>query len=122
VGAAVKRVFRLHAVPDHPDAAVLAGRGEGVDRTLEAVEGVRVPTGHRDGERFRVLQYMHKPTDSNGSTHTLEGAYLTSLKGPVGLCSAPEYGSMVRRQVVRNVAEPSSSQAHRKRTKKMIAV
>jgi hypothetical protein len=42
MGAAVKRVVRLDAVPDHLDVAVLAGWGERVDRTLEAVEGVGV--------------------------------------------------------------------------------
>src|SRR5215217_2974904 len=55
VGAAVKRATRLDAVSDHLDVAVLAGWGERVDRTLEAVEGVRVPTGHRDGDRLVVV-------------------------------------------------------------------
>ena len=30
----------------HLDTAALAGRGEGLDRALEAVKGVRVSTGH----------------------------------------------------------------------------
>src|SRR5215210_2917599 len=55
VGAAVKRAVRLDAVPDHLDIAVLASWGERVDRTLEAVEGVRVPTGHGDGDRLVVV-------------------------------------------------------------------
>src|SRR5215210_30775 len=46
VGTAVKRAVRLDAVSDHLDVAVLADRGERVDRTLEAVEGVRVLAGH----------------------------------------------------------------------------
>jgi hypothetical protein len=43
VGAAVKVTVRLHAVTDDLDVAVLAGRGEGVHRALEAIKGVRVP-------------------------------------------------------------------------------
>jgi hypothetical protein len=39
VGAAVEVALCLNAVPNHPDAAVLAGWRKGVDCTLEAVEG-----------------------------------------------------------------------------------
>jgi hypothetical protein len=39
VGAAVEVAVCLNAVPNHLDAAVLAGWREGVDCTLEAVEG-----------------------------------------------------------------------------------
>jgi hypothetical protein len=46
VGAAVKRAVRLDAVPDHLDAAILAVGREGMYRALEAVESVRVSTGH----------------------------------------------------------------------------
>src|SRR5215217_3749248 len=73
VGAAVKRVVRLDAVSDHLDIAVLAGWGERVDRTLEAVEGVRVPTGHRDGDRLRVQHDTHKRTHPYSCTYALEG-------------------------------------------------
>jgi hypothetical protein len=114
VSTATEVAVCFYTVPDHLDPAVLAGRGEGVNRALETVEGVRVSTGHTYLKGLRVLQYTHKPTDSNSGTHTLEGVYLTHLKGPVGLVSVPEYGSMARRQVVRNVAKASSSQAHRK--------
>src|SRR5215210_5577131 len=55
MSAAVERAVCLDAVPNHPDPAILADRGERVDRTLEAVEGVRVPTGHRDGDRLVVI-------------------------------------------------------------------
>jgi hypothetical protein len=46
VGAAVEVAVCLYAVSDHLDAAILAGRREGVDCTLEAVEGARSLTGH----------------------------------------------------------------------------
>jgi hypothetical protein len=45
VGTAVERVVGFDAMPNHLDVAVLADRSEGVDRTLEAVEGVRTPIG-----------------------------------------------------------------------------
>jgi hypothetical protein len=38
MGAAKDAVIRLDPMPDHPAAAVLADRGEGVHRALEAVE------------------------------------------------------------------------------------
>src|SRR5215216_3471218 len=46
VSAAVKRAVRLDAVPDHLDAAILAIGREGMYRALEAIESVRVSTGH----------------------------------------------------------------------------
>jgi hypothetical protein len=55
VGAAEEASVRLHAVAYDLDAAVLAGRGEGVDGALEAVEGVRVASGHTDLEGLVVL-------------------------------------------------------------------
>jgi hypothetical protein len=60
VGAAVKRVVRLDAVPDHLDVAVLAGWGERVDRTLETVEGVRAPAWHAHLESLGVPYTTHK--------------------------------------------------------------
>jgi hypothetical protein len=48
VGAAIQGTVRLYTVADDPDAAVLAGRGERVDRALEAVEHVRL-----------VARYLH---------------------------------------------------------------
>ena len=44
VGAAVDGAVRLYPMADDPDPAVLAGRGESVDRALEAVEHVRLVT------------------------------------------------------------------------------
>jgi hypothetical protein len=46
VGAAVEVALCLYAVPYHLDAAILAGWCEGVNRTLEAVEGARSLAGH----------------------------------------------------------------------------
>jgi hypothetical protein len=46
VGAAVEVAVCLDTVPNHLDAAVLAGWREGVDCTLEAVEGARSLAGH----------------------------------------------------------------------------
>jgi hypothetical protein len=46
VGAAIERAVRLDAVPDHLDAAILAVGREGMYRAFEAVESVRVSTGH----------------------------------------------------------------------------
>src|SRR5215203_6849932 len=46
VGAAVEVAVCLDAMPNHLDAAVLAGWREGVDCTLEAVEGARLVPGH----------------------------------------------------------------------------
>jgi hypothetical protein len=43
VGAAVQGTVCLYTVADDPDAAVLAGRSERVDRALEAVEHVVSP-------------------------------------------------------------------------------
>ena len=43
VGAAVQGTVCLYTVADDPDAAVLAGRSERVDRALEAVEYVESP-------------------------------------------------------------------------------
>src|SRR5215210_9595157 len=55
VGAAVEVTVRLDAVPDHLDAAILASRSQGVDSTLEAVEGMRVATGHTHLESLVVI-------------------------------------------------------------------
>jgi hypothetical protein len=46
VGAAIKRAVRLDPVPDHLDAAILAGGRESMYRALETVEGVRIIPGH----------------------------------------------------------------------------
>jgi hypothetical protein len=55
VAAAKEAPVCLHAVADDPDAAVLAGRGESVDCTLETIEGVRVATSHSHLEALVVL-------------------------------------------------------------------
>ncbi len=46
VGAAVQGTVRLHTVADDPDATVLAGRGERMDRALEAVKRARLVSGY----------------------------------------------------------------------------
>jgi hypothetical protein len=53
VGATVDGTVDLHAVPDHPHAAMGAGGREGVDGALEAVEDVAGPI-HHDLERLIV--------------------------------------------------------------------
>jgi hypothetical protein len=45
----------LNAVPDDPDAAVLAGWRERVDCTLEAVEGARPLAGHAHLKSLVIL-------------------------------------------------------------------
>src|SRR5215217_3243118 len=59
VGAAEDGTVRLHAVADDPDAAVLAGRGERVDRALEAVEHVRLVVGQGYPKRLVVFVAAH---------------------------------------------------------------
>jgi hypothetical protein len=46
VGAAVEVAVRLYAVAYDLHAAVLAGGSQGVNSTLEAVEGMRALAGH----------------------------------------------------------------------------
>jgi hypothetical protein len=72
VGAAVEAAVRLHAVTDHLDAAVLAGRSEGVDGALEAVEGTRVATGHSYLERLGVLYIGNKHADAHGRCRKID--------------------------------------------------
>ena len=48
---------------DHLHAAVLANGGEGVDRALEAVEGMYVTTGHGHLERLEVPYADNKLAD-----------------------------------------------------------
>jgi hypothetical protein len=75
MGAAEKATVSLHAVADNLDATVLAGRGEGVDRALEAVEGARVATGHTYLEGLVVListdfapGHLHSPFSEQGDS------------------------------------------------------
>ena len=72
VGAAVEEAVRLYTVADNPNAAVLAGRSERVDGTLEAVEVVRISPGHRHLERLGVPRTAHKRAHPHGGTHALE--------------------------------------------------
>jgi hypothetical protein len=55
VSAAVEVPVRLDAVTNHLHPAVLADRGEGVDGTLEAIEGVPAVTSHPNLEGFVVV-------------------------------------------------------------------
>jgi hypothetical protein len=52
--AAVDRA-RLHAMTAYPDPAVVAGGSKSVRGALEAVEGVRVSSGHNHLEGLLVL-------------------------------------------------------------------
>jgi hypothetical protein len=71
VSAAVKRAVRLDAVPDHLDAAILAVGRDGMYRALEAVESVRVSTGHTYLKGLIVLI----STDlALGHSHLLSGS------------------------------------------------
>lgn len=62
VGAAVERAVSFDVVADHLDPAVLARRGERVDRALEAIEGVCVASGHGYLKRLGVRYTVHKHT------------------------------------------------------------
>jgi hypothetical protein len=53
VGAAVEGAVGLDAMPDNLAAAVVAGRGQGVNRTLKTIEHVRL-AGHNDLKSFVV--------------------------------------------------------------------
>jgi hypothetical protein len=55
MGAAEGSPISLHSVTDHPAAAVFAGRREGMDCALEAVEGMRITSGYPDLESPVVL-------------------------------------------------------------------
>src|SRR5829696_13997 len=55
VGAAIEVAVCFYTVPDHLDVAVLAGRCEGVNRTLETVEGARLAPGRTYLEGLIVL-------------------------------------------------------------------
>jgi hypothetical protein len=62
VGTTIEVPVCFYAVTDHLHAAVLARRGEGVDRALEAVEGMRIATGHGCLERLEVPYTGNQPT------------------------------------------------------------
>jgi hypothetical protein len=55
IGTAEGVPISLHAVTNHPAAALFAGRREGLDCALEAVEGMRVAPGHGHLESLVVL-------------------------------------------------------------------
>ena len=79
VGAAVEAAVRLDAVADHLASAVLAGRGERVDRALEAIECMRVAAGHPNLEGFVVPYTSYKHTHPHGRAYALEAVYWRSL-------------------------------------------
>src|SRR5688572_30047176 len=66
VGAAEDAPVGLDAVANHPATAVLARRGETVDRALEAVERVG-RAGHRDVEGLVVFVSAHFTPGHRGS-------------------------------------------------------
>jgi len=55
MSTAIEVAVGFYAVADYLDITVFANRGEGIYGALEAVEGVRVSTGHSDGERLIVV-------------------------------------------------------------------
>src|SRR5687768_10448598 len=59
VGAAVEVAVCLDAVPNHLDATVFADRCEGVDCTLEAVEGAGSLPGHAYLKSLVILISTH---------------------------------------------------------------
>jgi hypothetical protein len=84
MGAAEEAAIRLHAVAYDLDTAILARRGKSVDRTLEAIERVRVAARHPNLESFIVListdlalSHVHYPFPRNGRFHILEVTTLT---------------------------------------------
>ena len=60
VSAAVKVTVRPDAVADHLYAAILTRGREGVNRTLETVEGARLIPGHSYLEGLGVQYTTHK--------------------------------------------------------------
>jgi hypothetical protein len=57
MGTAIKDAFRLHAVTDDPAAAMRAGWRQGVDRTFEAIEDMRLTSN----PHFKTF-IVHIPT------------------------------------------------------------
>jgi hypothetical protein len=55
MSTAIEAAISFHAMTDHLDTTVFTRRGEGMDRTLEAIEGVRVPIGRTHLESLIVL-------------------------------------------------------------------
>jgi hypothetical protein len=55
VGATIEVAVGFYPMTDHLDPAILADRGERVNRALETVEGVRVPAGHAYLKSFIVV-------------------------------------------------------------------
>jgi hypothetical protein len=78
VGAAVKRAVRLDAVPDHLDAAILAVGREGMYRALEAVESVRVSSGHT---YLKGLIVLISTDFALGQIHLLSGSRQSPFLG-----------------------------------------
>jgi hypothetical protein len=91
MGTAEEPAVGLYAMPDHATAAVLAERGERVDRTLERVEDVCIPCDHL--ERLVVLvpayltaahAHLVPPTlDANAfGSDTFETTSIVVSRGP----------------------------------------
>jgi hypothetical protein len=55
MGATVEGTVRFYVLADNPAAAMLASRGECVDRALKAVEHVLPVAGHGYLKRLRVF-------------------------------------------------------------------
>jgi hypothetical protein len=80
VGAAEKSAVRLYAVADHFDAAVLAGGGESVNCALEAIERVRVTTGHTYLKRLVVPYTGNKRADAHSRCREIDAQELVDGK------------------------------------------
>ena len=64
MGAAVQGTVRLHTVADEPDATVLAGRGERMDRALEAIKRARLVSGYLYLKRLVCVDRLWLPLAS----------------------------------------------------------
>jgi hypothetical protein len=71
VGAAVEVTFRLDAMADHLNAAILASGSQSMDCTLEAVEGARLAPRHTYLEGLGVKYATHNWTHSHGCRSTI---------------------------------------------------
>src|SRR5262249_45221205 len=84
-------LLRLHAVADDPAAAVVAARGEGVDRALEAVERVGGAVDHL--ERLVVVVAADFAARHGRSSTGIVATPLPGLKSPRdGMVARPGVG------------------------------
>src|SRR5215218_1455912 len=101
VGAAVKVTVSLNAVADHLHAAILALGREGMYRALEAVESVRVPTGHTYLKGLIVListdfapGHLDPPLAERGDSPISAVTTLTSVESNARLTHTHSFPSL----------------------------